>query len=457
MRGQTAGSEASMPSTTCEHDDTTLRRAALHLLPDAERARLAERLESCGECRARLAEYEALVTGLQGFMRAEGETPIPADAEADRFAAHTVLPGRWRERGVERDAGEHVQDAGIARRHAAPGQRANRAWRAAAVMGPLAAVLLLALLLSSFWAFGPGRGANGTPTPSAETKPALPVVDRALGVAPLACAGAPAPRASVDGIGGAVGAAPFWVGGLVGSHATLLAGGTSPAPYGWYGKIVTALDGTLSSPVTMRGVNLRNNTPLWFQVGGATTTTPTFRRSVGTTDAGYIFVPTAGCYTLTVTWSTGSWTYTFGAGNSLPASVGAMPATCANQPAVAPLASGLPEVFGQFPLWLTAAGPRASYRLDLSGDGVPATFFVSNSLTSQVTIRGKSLANGSPVGFVASPNPAATVLVLNNHYSRSGGQYTPWQARAFFPAAGCYAVTATWPGGSWTFDVAAGA
>lgn len=450
-----------MPSTTCEHDDTTLRQAALHLLPDAERARLTERLESCDECRARLAEYEALVSGLQrlaqGDAQAEGQTAIPANAEAGIFAAHTVVPGRWRERGVERDAGEHAQDAGVERRHVARRPRSNRAWQAAAVMGPLAAVLLLALLLSTFWAFGPGRGAHGTPTQSSGTNPPLPVVDRVLGVAPLACAGAPAPRASVDGIGGAIGAAPFWMGGLVGAHATLLAGGSSPARYGWYGKIVTALDSTFSGAVTMRGVNLRNNTPLWFQVGGATTTTPTFHRSAGTTDAGYIFVPTAGCYTLTVSWSTGSWTYTFGAGNSLPTSVGAMPATCANQPAVAPLASGLPEVFGQFPLWLTAAGPRASYRLDLSGDGVPATFFVSNSLTSQVTIRGKSLANGSPLGFVAPPNPAATVLVLNNHYSRAAGPYTPWQARAYFPAAGCYAVTATWPGGSWTFDVAAGA
>lgn len=448
-----------MPTMTCEHDDTTLTQAALQLLPESQRARLAEQLETCAACRLRFAEYQRLVSDLHSLVPAGVYGGAQMDRETDGSAAPTVtMSDRWRH-GVEPDAdGRDDGDGcnGHERRVSLP--RPVRARPALTLVGTLAALLLLALLLSSFWAFGPGRGPTSTRTHPAGTKPGLPVVDRVLGAAPLACAGAPAPQANVDGIGGAIGAAPFWVGGFVGTHATLLSGGgTAVSPYGWYGKIVTQMDGAFPGTLTLRGMNLRNNTPLWFQLGGATTTMPSFRQSAGASDVGYIFIPTAGCYTLTVNWGAGSWTYTFGAGTALPASVGALPATCPNQPQLAPLASGLPEVFGQLPLWLTAEGPRASYRLDLSGDGVPLTFFVANSLTTHVSIRGKSLENGSPVGFVAPPDPAATLLVLTNQYQRAEGPYTEWQGRAYFPAAGCYTMTATWPGGSWTFEVAAGA
>ena len=443
-----------MPMATCEHDDTLLTRAALQLLSASERAELAERLETCAACRDRLAEYQGLVSGLRRLVPVEEHRLAQPGTEVGDEP--TMMPGRWRWRSVE--AGEDRRDDGDGhseRRAVLP--HPTRGRRAITLVGTLAALLLLALLLSSFWTFGPGRGLTGTPTQGVGTHPGLPEVDHVLGAAPLACAGAPAPLANVGDIGGAIGAAPFWVGGFVGTHAILLADGTTPSPYGWYGKIVTQVDSAFSGTLTLRGVNLRNNTPLWFQLGNATTTMPAFRHSAGASDGGYIFIPTAGCYTLTVNWGTGSWTYTFGAGSALPTSVGAMPAACQNQPTLAPLASGLPDVFGQLPLWLTAEGPRASYRLDLSGDGVPVTFFVANSLTTHVSIRGTNLVDGSPVGFVAPPDPAATLLVLSNQYQRAEGPYTEWQGRAYFPKAGCYAMMATWPGGSWTFEVAAGA
>lgn len=438
-----------MAATVCDHDDAALTSAILQPQSEAECAALVERLAECDACRQRFTEYQTMVTGLRQLVPARALSLAPARDESAPVGApaHPTL-GWWRER-------RPADAPAAALRRATSRPDIDGRW-SFTLVGTLAALLLLALLLASLWSFGPERGMGGVPAQHARTSVGQVVVDPPLDTSPLACAGAPVPQPVVQGIGHAIGAAPFWVGGFVGTHATLLAGGTSPSPYGWYGKIVTHVDAGFNGTVTVRGTNLRNNTPLWFQLAGRTTRTPVYQHGAGASDAGYIFIPTAGCYTLTVTWAAGSWTSTFGAGRTLPTSVGAMPASCPSQPAPAPLAASLPGVIGALPLWMTADGPYASYRLDLSGDGVPVTFFVSNTFTHTVSLQGRSVANGAPVGFVAPPNPPATVLALNNSYVRSSGPFTEWQSRAYFPAAGCYALTATWPGGSWTFDVAAG-
>lgn len=436
-----------MPATICEHDDAMLTRAALSLLSETEQAELGERLAACDTCRERFAQYQALVAGLQRLVPAQEAALAPMSEERDSPRAPAYVRERWQARRA--GGGELTPD------HYLAPLPTLRKRRAVTLVGTLAAILLLALFAGTFWSFGPGRGQSGAPSQPASLRP-LPHVEPILGTVPIACAGAPAPQSNVDGVAGAIGGAPFWIGGFVGTHATLLAGGTTPSRFGWYGKIVTHVDASMNGTVTVRGTNLRDGTPVWFQLDGAATTGPTFRQSAGTSDAGYIFIPTAGCYTLTVNWATGSWTYTFAAGSALPTSVATTPTSCLNQPIPAPLAANLPTVIGQLPLWVTANSPRASFHLDLSGDGVPVTFFVSNSFVQTVSIRGRNTNGDAPVGFVAPPNPPATVLTLNNSYVRSAGPYTEWQGRAYFPAAGCYALTATWPGGSWTFDVAAG-
>lgn len=452
-----------MPTTTCEHDEATLTRAALQMLSEAERMALDDRLATCGTCRARLAEYRTLVSDLRQLVPAAAAASTRDRALSRPAARRSGRAAQWRERngatvgGAGEDGADGEDDAVTAPRPLAPARWRSRARSARALVSTLAAVLLLALLLGGFWSFGSGRGRHGSPGRAASTSAVVvPGVASALGPAPVACAGAPQPLATAGAIGGAVGQAPFWVGGFVGTHATLLAGGT-PAPHGYYGKIVTQLDTGYDGTVTLRGTNLADTTPLWFDLGGKTATTFTTSRTAGANDAGYIFIPASGCYTLTATWGTQRWSYTFAAGSALPTTVGALPATCPNQSAPASLGANLPAVIGQRPLWLTADGPRASYRVDLSGDGVPLSFYVSNTFTHAVTLQGRNIATGSPIGFVASPNPPATVLSLNNSYARAAGPYTEWPARAYFPTAGCYELTATWPGGSWTLDVAAGA
>lgn len=91
---------------------------------------------------------------------------------------------------------------------------------------------------------------------------------------------------------------------------------------------------------------------------------------------------------------------------------------------------------------------------------------VSTPLPGNVTIQGANLSTGAPLypnAEYASAASTATTLVLNpsdptvlKQDANRDAQWTQFPGGLTVPAAGCYSLQATWPGGSWQITFAAG-
>lgn len=98
------------------------------------------------------------------------------------------------------------------------------------------------------------------------------------------------------------------------------------APYGWQAlKVIWEVEPHYTHPITVRGYDLSDHTPLLLQFDGPPTANavldphnPTHPISVvgsGWTEWGSDFVVSkAGCYSMEVSWSTGHWAVTFAFG-----------------------------------------------------------------------------------------------------------------------------------------------
>jgi hypothetical protein len=83
-----------------------------------------------------------------------------------------------------------------------------------------------------------------------------------------------------------------------------------------------------------------------------------------------------------------------------------------------------------------------------------------------VTIHGVNLQTGVPVSpdaEYAEPSSTPTALILNpndpavvSQNSNRDDQWTQFPGGLTIPGAGCYGLSATWPGGSWHLSFAAG-
>jgi hypothetical protein len=85
-------------------------------------------------------------------------------------------------------------------------------------------------------------------------------------------------------------------------------------------------------------------------------------------------------------------------------------------------------------------------------------WLVQRATTVPITVTGERVDDGSRLWF-AYPDPArqATSLVLDP--AAPDGQHGDWyEYRGYFvtPAAGCYRLSAAWPGGGWDVDFRAG-
>lgn len=94
-------------------------------------------------------------------------------------------------------------------------------------------------------------------------------------------------------------------------------------------------------------------------------------------------------------------------------------------------------------------------------------FYVEPGFTDHVVVRGERLPDGSPIWIgvddpehnlsAAKPSVAITLDPktpgLPDYWNTSVGgvseYWATWYATLYLPAAGCYALEASWPGGSW--------
>ena len=155
-----------------------------------------------------------------------------------------------------------------------------------------------------------------------------------------------------------------------------------------------------------------------------------------------------------------------------PTALGPAPASCS--PA-APAPRTLPATFsraiGASPLWVAwFDGPHATRHIEGLGGNrrygweIAVIFAIEPDFTQTVVVRGMRLDDGSPLWFGQAAPSVAVVLDpwqpgLTSDDNRSMGlsdDWAAWYAILSIPAAGCYALTATWPGGSWRVTFAAG-
>jgi len=123
-------------------------------------------------------------------------------------------------------------------------------------------------------------------------------------------------------------------------------------------------------------------------------------------------------------------------------------------------------------------GPAASARLNFPGWTQPYTRYgwpalidliLHTGISGPVALTGRDLQTGYPLwfGFVVpgvagAPQQVTRTLQLNPAHpdvpaGGETGEEEFWFGYAFLPGAGCYTLTASWPGGSWLLTVSAGA
>lgn len=292
-------------------------------------------------------------------MRDEGEAAAAgadynADEDDDDLEISTLRPQR---------------DPGYLRRgqaqHNVPHIRATRAWQALTVVGVLA---LLGIALSrSFLPSSTPAAPFSTPVPAGqvsatETPPssqpptpapplaaptAVPgvVAGRTPAQAPASCGGQPA---ALTFLGPpwttqAIGHQPVQLSGFDGPYPTARLGPEAAAnaygwtaphtAFGWPAPIGVALVPNVQGPVILSGRDLQTGYPLWFglveagvwdaplQVTPRLTLDPAHPPVPAGGNAatavfwyGYLFFPSAGCYTLTASWPGGGWRVTVSAG-----------------------------------------------------------------------------------------------------------------------------------------------
>jgi hypothetical protein len=177
---------------------------------------------------------------------------------------------------------------------------------------------------------------TATPAPAATPVPTPTLVAPALGLAPADC---PTSTGTLH-VGGfpneltyAVGGPDVWVDGFFSASAvtSITRDATGPyTQYGWPVAIALVLEDPFNAAVTLVAHDPRTNAPLWWSFAnsdGYTVPAATFaidpQQDQGltwSTDGtskwweGALYLPGAGCYSLSASWRGGGWTATFAAG-----------------------------------------------------------------------------------------------------------------------------------------------
>ena len=194
------------------------------------------------------------------------------------------------------------------------------------------------LLLAGCTSFASPSTAHSGATPPTSAATVIPTPDPTepkLGAVPQHCpVSNPFPRMRLPGLGPVIGTSPVWAewppGGPVIAHLSQTSSytyDTYEAPYGWAMlKTIWEVGPNYTHPVTVRGYELVDHTPLLIQITNTSPTAdavldpqhpdhPVSVVGAGWAEWGTVYVvPKAGCYVVEVSWSTGHWSVTFAAG-----------------------------------------------------------------------------------------------------------------------------------------------
>lgn len=144
--------------------------------------------------------------------------------------------------------------------------------------------------------------------------------------------------------------------------------------------------------------------------------------------------------------------------------IGPLPVDCEAGPDPVLVSDHVGHGIGGDPAWAIGFGPKGtlgmSHEDPYEGHGWlrKVLWLVRRSTTVPITVMGQRVDDGSQLWF-AYPDPArqATSLVLDP--AAPDGQHGDWyEYRGYFvtPAAGCYRLSAAWPGGGWEVDFRVG-
>jgi len=166
--------------------------------------------------------------------------------------------------------------------------------------------------------------ASSHPEPGASQSPTVagtPSVSATLAAPPTNC-GATTPT-DVSTFGRGIGGLTAWAVGFDGPQATLHVANGPRTAYGWRAKVLMVVDASQVAPITITGRS-DSGAALWFEIGGAVSAPPTTAPRLGGSTVpavhgwkqfpSYVYVPSAGCYTLRTSWPGAGWTVRFAAG-----------------------------------------------------------------------------------------------------------------------------------------------
>lgn len=188
------------------------------------------------------------------------------------------------------------------------------------------------------------KAINSATTSFAAT-PALPVVAPELDYAPLNCGPLPVLQELSPDIARMAGGSPFGLVGIAGEGYIPVAP-NNPTKWGYIANTYWVTAPSYTGTVSLKGANIADGTPLWFDLNNGATTNPTLdTRHPGavTLPSGwnhwpsYLYIPKAGCYQIEATWPGGSWEITIGAGKWPYIEPTAAPAPTPTAPPVAGL------------------------------------------------------------------------------------------------------------------------
>lgn len=191
----------------------------------------------------------------------------------------------------------------------------------------------------------------------------------------------------------------------------------------------------------------------------------------GTQYPSIVVVPTPGCWRFHLHSGTVTGTVTLpvlarAAAASSP-SLGPLPTTCPTNAPPTTINPAFGTAIGMSPAWVVGFSPGLALRMGdpryithgPHGWYVKVLWVVAPGYHQRVTLRGSAAGGGTPLWFQIGQQPPSTAPVLNPQASPIPNQPAGWAdfpSYLFIPQAGCYALAASWSGGTWRLTFAAG-
>jgi len=153
--------------------------------------------------------------------------------------------------------------------------------------------------------------------------------------------------------------------------------------------------------------------------------------------------------------------------------LGPLPSTCPSRPSPHIIAPYFGAAVGRFPVWYIGfGGPHATLNFSILptphyvsgyGWGVKGFVAIAPRVHGHITLYGARLGDKQPLYFdndIAGPRPVHVLAIdVDAERGRSSRGYGGWVVALdglYLPGAGCYALHASWQGGSWMVHFSAG-